>query len=313
MDPARLEAEDVVHESQVIGGVRLLDPRHLVGHRLRAPHRVALAVDRLRTPVAVVGAAAGGDEVQGEVALRLHPEAPVAVDVHEIQGRPRQRLEVPKRRACARAVHPSAGKRQGKAGDVAHLPGRARQQKGRDLAERDLALPQDHGVRPRGQVDLRVIARVGARDHDGDRPGPSHRDHLQRALPHPRQAHLGEVVEAVLEEDGHARTVAVEIPRPLGRRRGEHRVEEGHVVPPLPQHRRGVERAEGRVRLLRGLELGVKAQEVALADEHVAQGSAPAVAASKALRSSGRWSWRWSLSRDGSSTTPSAPRAFLPR
>ena len=93
-DPARLEAEDVVDERDVVGRVRR--SRSHASSAATFSGRadvVALAPDRLGAPVAVERAAARRRHVHREAAV-ARPGRAVAVDVDEVPGRERQRVEV---------------------------------------------------------------------------------------------------------------------------------------------------------------------------------------------------------------------------
>jgi hypothetical protein len=76
-------------------------------------------------------------------------------------------------------------------------------------------------------------------------------DHRVRRLPHAQQAHLGEVVEAVLVDDGDAGADPVEGCSPFVLAGRQHRIEQRDRMPRRAQMRRRVERAQRRVRLLR--------------------------------------------------------------
>src|SRR5262249_38292154 len=81
------------------------------------------------------------------------------------------------------------------------------------------------------------------------------------------KAHLAEIVEAVLVDDGDTRPVLLERVHPLGLRCREHGIEEGHVVPALPHARRGIQGAERGIRLLGGPQLRVEPQEIGLTEQ----------------------------------------------
>ena len=98
-EPARLEPEDVVAEPEVIGRVALAQQPDLGDDVVGRPRVVRVPVDRLRAPVALVGAAARRVHVEREVAVARAPERAVAIDVDEI----------PRRRAAARPA-PSAAR-----------------------------------------------------------------------------------------------------------------------------------------------------------------------------------------------------------
>src|SRR5205823_10495743 len=94
LDPSRLQPKDVVRHPQMVRPIRLLERTHFGDDVLGRSGRVALAVDWLRTPVAVIRTAARRDEVHRVVPVPLCPEAAVLLDVNEIPRRPRQRVEV---------------------------------------------------------------------------------------------------------------------------------------------------------------------------------------------------------------------------
>ena len=97
-------------------------------------------------------------------------------------------------------------------------------------------------------------------------------DHRLGRLPHAEQAHLGEVVEAVLVDDRDVRAGAVERTRPFALRRRDHGIEERRRVTARSQIGCGVQGAERGVWLLRPPQLGVEAQVIRLAEEHLTHG-----------------------------------------
>jgi hypothetical protein len=85
----------------------------------------------------------------------------------------------------------------GASGSAAHCRG--------DLGERRFGIADQDGVGARLQVARRVVGRVRSVHHDAA-PAPARRgDHLDRRLAQPHGAHLGDVVEAVLDDGDDAR------------------------------------------------------------------------------------------------------------
>jgi len=87
-----------------------------------------------------------------------------------------------------------------------------------------------------------MIGRVRSGHDDGHAARARHAYHASRRLTHAQEAHLGEVVEVVLEDHGQRRPVRVERRRPLLFGSGEHRVKEGHRYPISAKRRRGIQR-----------------------------------------------------------------------
>ena len=144
----------------------------------------------------------------------------------------------------------------------------------RESGERDLRLAEDHGVRPRGEVEGRVVGRVRPvhRDEASARVGRGH--HREGRLAVPRRAHLRQEVEVVLENPDDRGVRGVEGAHELGLAAGEHRVEQLHVEAALAQHRRDEERREGRIRLHLPPLLGVVCEVVGMREEDLRPGSA---------------------------------------
>jgi hypothetical protein len=192
------------------------------------------------------------------------PDAAVALEVDEVPGRERKLVERPQHRPRRRATQRALLR----PGDAGHLAGRAaREQPRHELAERQLAFTEDDGGGASREVRLRMVGRVRAGHDDPAAGRASGRDHAERRLAHAQQAHLAQVVEAVLVEDGEARARVVERLPPLALGRGEHRVVERDAQAAAAEPGRRVEGAERRVGLGGGLLLGVEAQRVGLPDQ----------------------------------------------
>ena len=166
LDPAGLEAEDVVGDPQVIRVIRALQPGHFVDDALGRTRAVPLPVDRLRAPVAVVRAAARRHEIHGEVAVPAHPHGAIAFHVDEIPGGKRQRVGIADdvaRRACG-----SPGRRPSRRHTPStpfNSPRTPSAQHVQHVGQRQLAFAGDDDVGSAIEIQLRVIAGVGSR-HD---------------------------------------------------------------------------------------------------------------------------------------------------
>ncbi len=112
-----------------------------------------------------------------------------------------------------------------------------------------------------------MIARVRSGDDDRDAAIARRVDHRQRRLAHAQQAHLAQIVEAVLVEDRIVRAMTIERAAPLGLRLGEHRVEQRDVVAVRSHGGRRIQRSQRRVRLACIPELRIEPQEVGLAEQ----------------------------------------------
>ncbi len=268
-DPVGFETEDVVGDPQMIGLIGLLEPRHLVDDVLGRARGVALAVNRLRAPVAVVRAAARRDDVHREIAVMRSPDGAIPIDVHEIPRGKRQRLEAADDLARPRAHDAAVGAAQPEAVNRAQLALARARHRVEQLDERHLAFAGDDDVGAAVEIRAGMIARVGAGDDRRDAARLRGIDHGQRGLAHAQQAHLAEIVEVVFVDHREARPMAIERGRPLPLRRREHRVEQRDAVAALADTGRRVERAERRVGLLRLPELRVESKEIRLAEEHV--------------------------------------------
>ena len=151
------------------GRQRALDQRHLLGHVGGRAHGVALAPDRLRAPVAVERAAARGDHVQAEVAVRRGPGRAVALDVDEIPGRERKDVGVALGRAPA-----CGGRRPGPADRAGARPATASTgwldaagEGVEQLAQRVVRLAGQGVLDAAREVQLGVIGHVRARGEHG--------------------------------------------------------------------------------------------------------------------------------------------------
>src|SRR5690606_35844184 len=74
LNPPILNAHDVIHEPDVIGGEIVFEPAYLLDDVLGAADVVLLAPDRLGAPVAVERAAPCRDQIHAEVAVSFEPQ-----------------------------------------------------------------------------------------------------------------------------------------------------------------------------------------------------------------------------------------------
>ncbi len=148
LDPARLEAEDVVGHRHVIRPIGALEPQQFVDDALGRSAGVALTVDRLRAPVAVVRTAPRRHQVHGVVAVRAPPQRPVSIDVDQIPRGHRQRVEIADDLAAWRAADGAAAVAQAEA---AHLGQSGRRAPAGEhvehLDQRHFALAGNHDIR----------------------------------------------------------------------------------------------------------------------------------------------------------------------
>ena len=98
-------------------------------------------------------------------------------------------------------------------------------------------------------------------------PRARHAQHLAGGAPHAPQAHLAQEVVVVLVEQHELRLQHVELALEAREVVREHRVEQGHLVPGLPEHRRDLQCRERRIWLGARLLLAVEAQEIRVADQ----------------------------------------------
>ena len=170
LDPAVGEAEDVVGEPDVVGSDGLLQPRHLLGHVRGAALGVARPVERLRAPVAAVGAAARRHDVPRQAPVRLGPRRPVLRLVDEVPGGEREGVEVVDERA-RRGPHrgregADGPRRERQPRNVGEVGERVALPPLHELEERPVGLAEDHGVGARADVEVGGVG--GVRAVDGD-------------------------------------------------------------------------------------------------------------------------------------------------
>src|SRR5207245_7429493 len=138
--PSRLQAKDLVPSPEMVRSIFVLERTHFGDDVFRRSDGIALAVDWLRTPVAVIGTAARGDEVHLAVPVPPCPEPAVLLDVYEIPRRQRQCVEVAddlaagrakRRSGCSRIprTRQTVRTRQTEAGDVGQRTGTASEQR----------------------------------------------------------------------------------------------------------------------------------------------------------------------------------------
>ncbi len=189
-------------------------------------------------------AAARRHQVHRIVAVVLVPDRFVLRNIDQIPGGKGHVVERADEIALGVAGRRRGGYADHRRGVALLAAGQAVEQFGQGL----LALAEDDGIGPGGEVLLLVVGGIGAGDDDVAATGLGRRDHAEGRLAHARQAHLAQVVEAILVDDGEAGAVGIKGRRPLVLALGEHAVEQRHIVPLRAQVRCGVEGAEGRVR-----------------------------------------------------------------
>ena len=174
--PARLQPQDVIGEPDV-GAVGRLKGVQLGDDVVGAPDVVALAPDRLGTPVAVVRAAAAGCHVQREVAVVPLPDLAVASDVREV---PRgNRSESRSRRSAAAASARGRYRRSAGTRGPRSSPGRRSSSPGAGRRARQASPRLRHGARSRPR---------GRRTPRRGRSRPSHRRSPRTRVPGLRRA-----------------------------------------------------------------------------------------------------------------------------
>ncbi len=108
-------------------------------------------------------------------------------------------------------------------------------------------LADEGGVGATAQVELGVVADIGAAHHNDGAVLAGHADHGAGGLTHAGEAHLAQEVEVILVERHNARPVLLQGCGELMLARGQHGVEERHLVACRAQVARRVERGQGRV------------------------------------------------------------------
>src|SRR6185295_13466820 len=93
-EPAVVDGEDVVGVPDLVRPVAVADVLDLVGHVEPAPPPVAEAEDGVRAPAALVGTAAGGDQVDAAHAVMPAPDLDVALLIDRLAIGPGERVEV---------------------------------------------------------------------------------------------------------------------------------------------------------------------------------------------------------------------------
>ena len=188
--------------------------------------------------------------------MAFAPECAVAIDVDEIPRRDRQRAQLLQQRARAGAAdHAAIAEHQ--TGDAAR-----RVQLRQQLAEGDLRLADGDEIGARAQIDLRRVRGVVTGHHDARARRARRRDHAQRRLPHPPQAHLREPVEDVVVDHDDVGPRARERRREPTRVVVEHRIVERDVVPERTQVRRRRDRRQRRIRFADRVLLAVEPQQM---------------------------------------------------
>jgi hypothetical protein len=219
----------------------------------------------------------GADQVDAVEPVRARPRRAVALGVHEVPGGEGEDVGPALGRAGGRAAHAARigriGEREPR--DAAGLAGPAPGERVDQLDQGPVRLAEQGILDAVGEIELGVVGNVRAGGDDGGARGAGMGAHPPGRLAGVGQAHLGEEVEAVLEEHHEARPVAgerlLELVLPLGQRG----VEQGHLVAVLPQVRGGVERPQGRIRLHLLDLLGIVAQEEGVAEKDVTHGWRP--------------------------------------
>ena len=84
--PAGRKRKNIVGKPEVIGAKLVLELTHLCRDQRRRTYGEGIAVNRLRAPVAAVGATSAGDNVQREITVCAHPDFAIPRDIGKIPG-----------------------------------------------------------------------------------------------------------------------------------------------------------------------------------------------------------------------------------
>ena len=259
--PRMADGEDIVGVPHLVRGVALDYPLQFVGHLHRAASPVREAVHGVRAPVALVGAAAGGDEVDAAGAMVSLPGIEVELVIDGFAIRPRQAVQVGNLGALGGA-HDGAGlvaKR-----DAIHLVqavGAAPRERRDQLRERELAFTDDDDAGAGVEVFRGVVGALGAAE-----------DH--RPAMAPRRAHDFEH-RAARHEIGVDAHDATRRGREARREFGtlaKRAVENLHRKSGALQVCREIQQAERRIRLHDLPFLLIVGQEVAVGEQQVGHG-----------------------------------------
>ena len=263
--PMDRQREDIVSEPDVVRRERALQKEHLFGHAPRGAKMIAVAVDRLRAPIAGIRTTPARYHVQREVAVRRNPGFPIGRRFDQIPGRKRQRIQVPHhisrwidaKLACNRVAvsEPS---------DAARCFARIAQQMTGGLQQRDLDFTQDHEIRAIANVLDNVIGSIGAVHHHRQSRLFGRLAHGERQLAIASKAHLREEVEVILAQRYQTRPM---LTQSLAERLiavFERAVVQRHLEALAPQAGRSQKRLEGWIRLHLAHLLPVEVQMVAV-------------------------------------------------
>jgi len=191
---------------------------------------LTVAVDGLRAPVALEGAAARGGHVQAEEALCALPDGPVGGQVDQVPGRQRERVQVaqhgpPRVGSHRHLIAPGDARhvlRIGATGPVVH-----QLQLGR------LGLSEHDGIGAVFEVELGMVGAVAAAHAHPCTGGMGQGDHALAGLAHHRQAHLREVVEPVVVDHHDVGPERIQLRSKLLGRASQGHVHHPHIVPGL--------------------------------------------------------------------------------
>src|SRR6185295_11648824 len=116
--PFGLQPHDVVHEPDIVWR-RGFDQGFKLGHdALWTANGITLAPNRLGAPIAGIGTASGRGHVDGEHSVAIAPYPAIALEVHQVPSRWRQRIEIAQGRAPGRSDNGAAGAADGDAFDT---------------------------------------------------------------------------------------------------------------------------------------------------------------------------------------------------
>src|SRR5215475_2429268 len=94
VNPPVAGSKKIIRKPQVVCPKSFPKLEHFIGDILWSPDVERIAVDRLCTPVAPVRTTTTCHEIQREKAVRLFPDAAVALNVDEFSRRSRKQIQV---------------------------------------------------------------------------------------------------------------------------------------------------------------------------------------------------------------------------
>ena len=210
--PAMVERENVIAKPEMLGAVNIPKLDYFFSYRAWRPDMKSVTRDWLRAPVASVGTAPTGNQVERVVAMTRLPGIAVRPHVDQVPCRCRKSMPRCRLGECWIANHTTTRGIQTNESrntvGIFHLEKRLAK-----LNQGKFSFSQQHIVDTLLEIFSGTIGCIGTMRDDRSPEGTPSIRHRPRHLPHSGQTHFRQKIEVVLINDHNPRFMSLEVLR----------------------------------------------------------------------------------------------------